>query len=665
MLQRAEQPATWAATQPREAEVVGRQHIALSAICVAVGYYALATVGTVLSVPPSGFAIIWPATAFLVGVLLLAPVRSWWIYLLAAVPTHFHMIGSFQDVPVLVGVTQISGNISLAAITAFAVRSAHATPLRFDRFHEVLKFVLVAGVAVPAVVNAAILSLHLQTGWANDFWLSWRQWMLASVFPAVTIPPLMVLTFHRVGYQRELTSRFSAEVTLVAALLLAVSFPVFGWASPQPEYLPTLLLAPIPLLLWAAIRLGVGGTCFSLLALAGVILGGALAGRGPFAHHSPIEDVLSLQVFLITISIPLILLAALAEERRQTAQALQQSEARMRMIAASTDTGLWQYDLMNNHLWATEHCRSMFGLDSRSVFGPQAFLDAVHPEDRAAAMTAMRMAARDQAPEPGEFRVVHPEGQIRWYLAASHVERDEHGQETRVSGMFTDITKRRIAEQETAQLSERLLGLQDEERQRIAEELHDSTSQHLAAIGLNLISVRAHAGVDSPASQMLDEMDDSLAEASKELRTFTYLLHPPLLEAEGLRATLERYIEGFGRRTNLRMQVNLSASADRISPAAQRAVLRVVQEALTNVHRHAQATRVLIAIRRTRKHLHLLIRDNGKGLAPASKHKERKLPSLGVGITGMTSRMQSLRGGLTLRSSGTGTTVHAVLPMDG
>src|SRR6478735_5817192 len=160
----------------------------------AAGYFACAVVGTVLSVPPDGFAVIWPATAFLIGVLLILPPRAWWCSA-AAIPAHFLLAAAWQpDAPFVVVSTQIAGNLALALATVVAVRKMIGPDLRFDSFLAVFKYVLVAGLAVPAVINAAILAVHLTTGWTDDLWLSWRQWMVAGFMPTITIPPVLVLT---------------------------------------------------------------------------------------------------------------------------------------------------------------------------------------------------------------------------------------------------------------------------------------------------------------------------------------------------------------------------------------------------------------------------------------------------------------------------------------
>jgi signal transduction histidine kinase len=639
-------------------------------LLVSAGYYALAIVGTVLSVPPSGFAIVWPATAFLISVLLLTPPRLWWIYLLAVVPTHVHMVESFQEphVPVLVVLTQIAGNFSLAVITALVVRATNGRPLRFDSFHEMINFILVAAIAVPAFVNALILFLHLQTALTTDFWLSWQQWMLASVFPTVTIPPLMILAFYGrlVGYET-VSRKAYVELGLLAMGLFAVSIMVFGWEPWRPAYVPPLLLLPLPFLLWAAVRLGVGGTTLVLLAFAGAILSNALAERGPFAAYSPIENVLSLQVFLITISTPLLLLAALIDERKLTDEAMKQSEARMAVAAASTDTGLWQYEVLSGRMWATEHCRRMFSLETDAPLTPQAFLGPVHPDDRAAAVSAMEAAAAPGEPTlRREFRIVRPSGQLRWFVAMAHTNFDPQGVPIRVSGVIRDVTRRRIAERDATQLSERLLALQEEERQRIAAELHDSTAQHLVAIGLNLMSLRARCAADGEKLGLLDEIESSLEETTKEVRTFTYLLHPPHLESDGLWATLKRYVDGFGRRGGLDVTFRSSRGAEGLTLILplQRSILRIVQEALTNVHRHADAKRVSVNIKYVGGHLHVVISDDGRGVEWGGGLRNGQWCNRGVGIPGMTARIRQFGGKLDIRSGPKGTTVHAAVPVE-
>jgi PAS domain S-box-containing protein len=642
-------------------------HVVQDVLLVSAGYYAGGIVGILLGFPPFGIAAIWPPTAILLTALLLTPPRYWWLYLLAVVPTHLHLVANFHrpEVPLAVMLFQIAATAIHAVLAALAVRFLIGAPPRFDSLRNMAAFIFFAAIAATAVACALAVSLLLLTGWVTDFWLAWQQRVLANVFPMITIPPVIVLAFagQLVGAPHA-PWRSYAELGLLVMGLLAVGILVFGWESPGPAAVPALRLAPLPFLLWAAVRLGMGGLSLSLLIVAGVSLANAYLGRGPFLTGSPAENVLSLQIFLIAIAIPLMLLAALVEEQRRAEESLKQTEARMAVAAASTDTGLWQYDVPSRYLWATEHCRSMFGLDADSLLTPKAFLGAVHPDDRAVAIAAMRAAA--SAAETArriEFRVNHPSGQLRWYLATAHTEFDAHGEPIRVSGIFRDVTPRRKAEQEAEQLSERLLALQEEERQRIADELHDSTAQHLVAASLNVMALKAGPASEAKKLKLWKDIETSLEEATKELRALTYLLHPPQLQTDGLRSTLRRYIDGFGRRTGLKTKLRSSRSADQLPLPLQRSMLRIVQEALANVHRHASASRVSVNLKCLADRVHLVVRDDGCGIKGMLKQGAHEPLRTGVGIPGMRARLRQLGGDLKIRTGSRGTTLHAMAPI--
>jgi two-component system NarL family sensor kinase len=216
---------------------------------------------------------------------------------------------------------------------------------------------------------------------------------------------------------------------------------------------------------------------------------------------------------------------------------------------------------------------------------------------------------------------------------------------------------------EAEHLSERLQVPLDEERQRIADELHDSTAQRLLAISLNLTNLKSRTAAEGETRKLFDEIDRSVDEATKELRSYTYLLHPPHLESDGLTATLQWYVDGFGQRTGLRTTMKFSGNNDPLPLRLQRSMLRIVQEALTNVHRHASATRVSVYLRRVERKLDLVIRDDGQGMEGAVALESRQPSKPGVGIPGMTARIQQFGGKIRIRSGPKGTTVHTMVPV--
>jgi signal transduction histidine kinase len=224
------------------------------------------------------------------------------------------------EVPLGVMLFQVACNQLHAVLAAFAVRAAIGVPPRLDGFGNMASYILLAAVAATVVACVLAVSLFLLTGWTTNFWLAFRQRVLANIFPITTIPPLIVLSIagQALGVQ-QVRRRDYAEFGMLMVGLLAVGILAFGWTSSGVATAPALLLAPLPFLLWAAVRFGVGGVSLSLVALAGISVAYAFVGRGPFAGLSAAENVYSLQIFLVAVSVPLMLLAA-ETGRRRTAE---------------------------------------------------------------------------------------------------------------------------------------------------------------------------------------------------------------------------------------------------------------------------------------------------------------------------------------------------------
>lgn len=227
------------------------------------------------------------------------------------------------------------------------------------------------------------------------------------------------------------------------------------------------------------------------------------------------------------------------------------------------------------------------------------------------------------------------------------------------NGLFENA----VEPSDAARESLNLLSIQEDIQQRIASDLHDSTCQHLIAASLGLMRIRQTIGDPVGAVRLCDEVDASIDGALREIRAFAYLLHPQNLTAEGLKATIERYADGFAARTSLRVSTRILADVDRLPYEKQRSLLRVVQEALTNVFRHAKATEVSIVIDGTSSHFQLTVSDNGRGLQ--TDHANQPV-STGVGIPAMRARLEQIGGALEIRSDPTthrsGTVLCAVFP---
>jgi two-component system, NarL family, sensor kinase len=217
-----------------------------------------------------------------------------------------------------------------------------------------------------------------------------------------------------------------------------------------------------------------------------------------------------------------------------------------------------------------------------------------------------------------------------------------------------------------AELERRLLSLQEEVHQRIASDLHDSTCQHLIAASLNVMRLRRAVSDGGNAEKLIDDIDASIDQALREIRALTYLLHPQNLLTDGLKVTIEQFVSGFSARTSLKTSIEIAPEVDKLSYERQRAVLRVIQEALMNVFRHAQATRVNVTMETMDTHFKLQVADNGRGMSIDQARLGPKAISVGVGIPAMKARLRQLGGTLEIHSSsatgGRGTTLWAELP---
>ncbi|HTD66593.1 MAG TPA: ATP-binding protein [Candidatus Limnocylindria bacterium] len=225
-----------------------------------------------------------------------------------------------------------------------------------------------------------------------------------------------------------------------------------------------------------------------------------------------------------------------------------------------------------------------------------------------------------------------------------------------------DRVRQRQADQAVHELSGRLLRVQDEERRRIARELHDSLAQNLLALSVNL---HAAQRLDKSGGKLHSLLVDSVTltdETTNAIRTLSYLLHPPVLDAIGLGGALSDYVAGFARRSGIKVELSVPERFGRLPGDVEMALFRVVQESLTNVHRHSGSARATIELQRGREEIVLEIQDFGDGISPEVSTGQTPSLALGVGIAGMRERLQQLGGRLQIESSSAGTRVLAVVP---
>ena len=311
--------------------------------------------------------------------------------------------------------------------------------------------------------------------------------------------------------------------------------------------------------------------------------------------------------------------------------------------------------------------------DSANGFG---WLDYVHPEDRERSMSYWLHCVQSGENYESEYRLRGRDGEYRWFRARAVALRDQKGKILRWYGTCSDIhdskllehsmrdsaveLERMVDERTSALrlLSSRLMTMQDDERRRIARELHDGLGQELVAVKLLLNGIRK----DSPGlTEQVAEVTNMIDVAAQQLRSLSHLLHPPLLDEVGLLSALRWYLDGLTKRSGIETALDVQpADFPRLTPELERAVFRIIQEALTNVFRHSGAHKTWVSVLRRESEVIVRVSDDGKGIA--KQVSELRPDSIGVGIGGMSQRAKEFGGELRIKNADPGTIVEAVIP---
>jgi len=255
------------------------------------------------------------------------------------------------------------------------------------------------------------------------------------------------------------------------------------------------------------------------------------------------------------------------------------------------------------------------------------------------------------------YEVFHPVLE-RWFEVRSFSPR--YGQ---FAQLVTDVTERRKTEEAIRNLSARLLRVQDDERRRLARELHETVAQSLAALRMNLAVMKPIAAGDGRASAAVDDSMTITDDAISQVRTLSYLLHPPMIDQAGLLTALHWFIDGFERRSGIATTLDVADDLGRLSRDVETSVFRIVQEGLTNIQRHAASATAGVSLERLDERLVIEIADHGRGLPPAVRDDRDALLASGVGIAGINERVRELGGEMTIESTDEGTVVRVTLPV--
>ncbi|MGA9883618.1 MAG: ATP-binding protein [Candidatus Acidiferrales bacterium] len=351
-------------------------------------------------------------------------------------------------------------------------------------------------------------------------------------------------------------------------------------------------------------------------------------------------------------------------QRIEAQDALTKREALLARAEQVAHFGSWEMDLKTKEVKLSPQLMKMYEIAPDQEWSEDTYWNRMHPGDRARVhMLAEKSMA---AGKPYDFvaRYCAPDGRVRVHLAHTVPLVDARGKVAKAMGVIQDVTEHAVSHRELRRLSQQLMCEQDNQRRHLARELHESAGQSLAALKMTLGRVREALPERAELAASLLESAALLADgAVREVRTVSYLLHPPMLDDAGLGPALHWYATGFTERSGIRATLEIQEPFPRYTQEIETTVFRVVQEALTNVHRYSGSATAEIRVLQENSHLRVEIRDRGCGIPPSADPLHRRT-ELGVGISGMRERVEQLDGIFEFDSApGDGSTVRVLLPV--
>jgi signal transduction histidine kinase len=663
-------------------------------IALAIVYHLAARLGLSMAYLQSNTSPVWPPTGIAFAALLLLGLSRW------PGVTFGVLLGSLlTGAPFSLALGMAVGNTLEALVGAFILQRFVKFHPAMDRIQDIAGLVIVAlfATGISATVGASTL---IVTGLApsSAFASIWLTWWIGDLLGALVVTPF-ILAWSNTRWRIPIRERI-LEASLAFTLLGIVTGYVFIFQTRAGIYHQALLYLIFPFTIWTAVRFGQRGGTAAVLGVSGMAIWATVADLGPFSLYAKNDNLILLQTFLGVVSLTSLILTAATTERQHAANALKRraddlaflNESSRRFLNANKPDSIYQTicalavsqigldaawierngnDRSDERLAisATEESE-IDALDLSRYIAIQAHqpeqlhvfdlgADSVGPADSSTRYASLAIVPlifsgalignlKLLSREPAFFS---PDRQLLLQsyanLAAVVIQN---------SWLFEEV---RNSNRQLHGLSQRLIKAQEEERLNLSRELHDESGQLLTALLFDLGVLERDTNADGSATQRIQELKTAAHKLQDNLHQLAVDLRPASLDHLGLLTAIEQYVHEFSEQYGIRVEfTGVGMQNQRLSSDAETAIYRIVQESLTNVALHAQATLVDVLVSRRGDHVIVTIEDNGVGFLPAVTMVEDQL-----GLFGMRERVQMLHGRFTLETApGKGTTVSAEVP---
>lgn len=624
-----------------------RSRLLVACMTIALSYLVPKLAGILASNPKTVWPL-WPGCAILVVGLLLVPVKVWPL-LIPLCFVGFTVADLQSGVPLSSIARFIPGNTAEVLISAIGLRYCFDGVPRLNSVRALAKYSFFAIALAP--LAAAFLSAH---GVARDYWTGWKVVFLSEVLAFITITPALLswLSEGRVLMRRSRALHLEG-VMLIAGLIL-VSYIVF--TVPENSRSPALFYALVPFLLWSALRFGWLGISNSLIAVTFLSIWGAVDGRGPFSNLVPLTNPLPLQMFLVFASVPFMVLAALAEERKEAAHVVRESEARFRLVANTAPVMIWMSGrdkLCNyfNQRWLEYTGRS---LEAELGSG---WTEMMHPEDFQMCMDTYQRAFDRHETFQMEYRLRRHDGEYRWLVDLGVPRFDSNGTFAGYIGSCVDVTDRKVAEEAMADMGRKLIEAHEEERSRIARELHDDINQRIALLAVELDQWSQHFSGEEIHDHIRHALQ-RLSALGKDVQALSHRLHSSKLEYLGLVSAAGSFCKELSQQQKVEIEFTCEGIPKGVPKEISLCLFRILQEALQNAVKYSGVRNFRVKLQGTSEEIQLTINDRGVGF-----DQQEAFSGRGLGLISMRERIHLVKGELSIASQRAGgTTVYARVP---